>query len=246
MLTKPRETKLNQSFMKDFRLLFKKVGFAIENKELLKEAFTHRSVLNEQPQLVHNERLEFLGDAVLELITTEYLFKTYQEPEGVLTNYRSALVKRDTLAFVARRLDMGSYLILSRGEANSGGREKEYLLANTLESFIGAVYLEKGFKVVRDFIHQWILIELPAIIKSKAYLDAKSQFQELSQADRNITPHYEVISESGLDHNKTFTLGAFLEKEKVGQGVGGSKHEAQMKAAADALKNKDQWRAGRG
>lgn len=224
-----------------FQYLFKKLGFEIIDQKLLLEAFTHRSVLNEKPQMVHNERLEFLGDAVLELVTTEHLFRTYDEPEGVLTNYRSALVKRDTLAFVARRLEIGAYLVLSRGEANSGGREKEYLLANTLESLIGAIYLDKGFEVVRDFIHKWILVELPIIIKSKAYLDAKSQFQELAQAERSITPHYNVISETGLDHNKTFVLGAFLEDEQVGEGSGGSKHEAQMNAAAAALKNKGKW-----
>lgn len=227
--------------MKDFQSLYKKLGFEFENKVLLKEAFTHRSVLNEKPSLAHNERLEFLGDAVLELVTTEHLFRNYELPEGVLTNYRSALVKRDTLAFVAKRLEIGSYLILSRGEANSGGREKEYLLANTLEALIGAIYLEKGFEVVRGFIDKWILVELPAIIKSKAYVDAKSQFQELAQAECNITPHYEVISESGLDHDKTFVMGAFLGKNQVGKGMGGSKHEAQMNAAADALKNKGKW-----
>ena len=227
--------------MKNYASLCKKFGFEIENQNLLAEAFVHRSVLNEKPKLVHNERLEFLGDAVLELVTTEFLYKNYNEPEGVLTNYRSALVKRETLAFVARKLDLGTYLILSRGEANSGGREKDYLLANTLEAVIGAIYLSMGLKVADEFIKKWILVELPSIIKSKAYMDAKSQFQEVSQAEKGITPHYEVVSEAGLDHDKTFVLGAYLEKAKVGEGEGSSKHVAQMNAAQDALKNKSKW-----
>ncbi len=227
--------------MKNFAPLFKKFGFEIEDTKLMTEAFVHRSVLNERPKMVHNERMEFLGDAVLELITTEYLYRNYNQPEGVLTNYRSALVKRETLAFVARKLDLGSYLILSRGEANSGGREKDYLLANALEAVIGAIYLSKGFEVSRVFIEKWVLVELPSIIKSKAYMDAKSQFQEVSQAEKGTTPHYEVVSEAGLDHEKTFILGAFLGNKKVGEGEGSSKHVAQMNAARDALKNKGKW-----
>ena len=227
--------------MKSFNLLFEKIGFRIDDQRLLNEAFTHRSVLNERPNCVHNERLEFLGDAVLELITTEFLFHNYNLPEGVLTNYRSALVKRETLAIAARKLDLGSYLILSRGEENSGGRSKDYLLANTFESLIGAVYIDKGYTHAATFIKEALLVELPSIIKAQAHIDAKSSFQENAQADLGITPHYQVISESGLDHNKTFVLGAFLETKQVGTGSGSSKHAAQMKAAEDALKNRKKW-----
>ncbi len=227
--------------MKKFEPLFKKIGFRIEVEKVLIEAFTHRSVLNEKKGLKHNERLEFLGDAVLELATTDFLFHNYDLPEGTLTNYRSALVKRDTLARVSRDLELGKLLSLSRGEERSGGREKDYLLANTLEALIGAIYLTNGFEKAEKFIKKWILVELPAIIKSHAHVDPKSHFQELAQAEREITPHYEVLEEFGLDHDKTFVLGAFLDGEKVGEGKGGSKREAQMKAAEDALRNKDKW-----
>ena len=225
--------------MQNFKPLFVKLGFELTDQKLLMEAFTHRSVCNERPNAEHNERLEFLGDAVLELVTTEYLFQNYSDPEGVLTNYRSALVKKESLASVARKLKLGDLLFLSRGEASSGGRNKDYLLANTLEALIGAIYLHKGYPSSQDFIQEWILVQLPQIIAS--HIDAKSQFQEEAQADLEVTPHYEVISESGLDHDKTFVLGAFLGGKKVGEGRGRSKREAQMKAAENALENKGNW-----
>ncbi len=225
-----------------YKPLFSLIGFELDDPKLLKETFTHRSVLNERPNAIHNERLEFLGDAVLELATTEYLFEKYKLPEGVLTNYRSALVKRETLAQVAKKLELGKYLILSKGEENSGGREKEYLLANTVEALIGAIYLAGGMEQSRKFILDWILVKLDEIIKTKAYMDAKSRFQEEVQAEIGTTPHYEVVSEAGLDHDKTFIMGAFIDHKKVGEGEGGSKHAAQMKAAENALKNKKEWK----
>ena len=228
--------------MTKYQNLFKKINIEIQDAEILNQAFTHRSVLNETPNSQHNERIEFLGDAVLELATTEFLFKNYKEPEGILTNYRSALVKRETLATVAKELDLGTLLHLSKGEERSGGREKDYLLANTLEALIGAIYLTKGYTTAESFIKKWIISHLPEIIKSESHVDPKSNFQEIAQAQQGTTPHYKVISQSGKDHNKTFTLGAYLNKNKVGEGQGKSKREAESKAAEDAIKNKKNWK----
>lgn len=227
--------------MNDWDLLFKRLGFLIEDMDLLREAFTHKSAVNEKTKGDHNERLEFLGDAVLELVVTEYLFKTYADPEGVLTNYRSALVKGENLANVSRRLNLGEYIMLSKGEARSGGAEKEYLLANLLEAFIGCIYLDQGMERARSFIQQHILVDLKDILEKGSYIDAKSQFQEITQGELGITPHYEVLSEAGLDHEKTFVIGAFLEEKQVGTGEGRSKKEAQSSAATDALKKKKEW-----
>ena len=229
--------------MTNFEELFKRIGFSLSDHKLLSEAFTHRSAVNEQSKIeTHNERLEFLGDAVLELISTEFLYQKFPAaPEGELTNLRSALVKGDHLAQVARRLDLGNYLILSHGERKSGGSEKDYLLANVVEAFIGALYLEKGIEDTKTFIKNFILCDLETIIEQKAHIDAKSEFQELTQGELGITPHYEVLSESGLDHEKTFILAAFLDEKKVGEGKGGSKKEAQVNAAADALTHKNDW-----
>ena len=229
--------------MQNFEKLFQKLGLSLSDEKLLSEAFTHRSAVNEKSGMErHNERMEFLGDAVLELITTEFLYEKFPEaPEGELTNLRSALVKGDHLAEVARRLNLGEFLILSHGERKSGGAEKDYLLANVVESLIGAIYLEKGMKDTTTFIHTFILCDLEAIIADKAHIDAKSEFQELTQGTLGVTPHYEVVSEEGLDHEKTFVLAAFLGDKKVGEGNGGSKKEAQVNAAADALSHKKDW-----
>jgi len=229
--------------MKNFEDLFGKIGFGMKSQKLLLEAFTHRSAVNEHSDIAaHNERLEFLGDAVLELIATEFLYNKFPEkPEGELTNLRSALVKGDNLAEVARKLNLGEFLFLSHGEAKSGGAEKDYILANTVEAFIGAIYLDLGLEKAKEFIEKWILVDLEEIIKEGKHIDAKSEFQELAQDRMGITPHYEVVSESGPDHEKIFVLAAFLEDKKVGEGTGGSKKEAQVAAAADALVHKDLW-----
>lgn len=228
--------------METFETLFDRIGFRLKDEKLLKEAFTHRSAVNENSKIAqHNERLEFLGDAVLELITTEYLFQNFDSPEGELTNLRSALVRGDHLAEVARRLDLGSFLTLSRGEARSGGAQKDYLLANLVEAFIGAMYLNVGGEKTRQFIEQFVLCDLEEIMAERKHIDAKSEFQELTQGTIGITPHYEVVSESGPDHEKTFVLAAYLEGEKVGEGTGSSKKEAQLAAAADALARKEEW-----
>ncbi len=227
---------------KDFQKLFDQIGFELQDMNVLNEAFTHRSAVNEYSNVHrHNERLEFLGDAVLELIATDFLFRTFDKPEGDLTNYRSALVKGDHLAQVARRLGIGKLLVMSKGETKSGGAEKDYILANTVEAFIGAIYLEKGIAGSTDFIHRFILCDLEKILLEGEYIDSKSEFQELSQGSIGITPHYEVFSESGLDHDKTFVVDAYLNDKRVGRGTGRSKKEAQLFAAADALQKKNQW-----
>lgn len=223
--------------------LFQKIGFSLESEDLLKEAFTHRSAVNEYSGIRrHNERLEFLGDAVLELITTDFLFNMMpNRPEGELTNIRSALVRGEHLAHVARNLEMGQYLVLSKGEERSGGKEKDYLLANLVEAFIGAVYIEKGIVVVKDFIAEFILSDLDSILKARDYIDSKSEFQEFVQEKVGVTPYYQVQSESGLDHEKTFIINAFVGDLNVGEGIGKSKKEAQSKAAENALSNKKEW-----
>jgi len=226
----------------DFTPLFGRIGFQVEDQVLLKEAFTHRSVLNESSKdVVHNERLEFLGDAVLELVTTEFLFCTFEDPEGVLTNYRSALVKGEHLAQVSRKLCLGDYLLLSKGEARSGGAEKDYLLANLVEAFIGAIYLDKGMEAASGFIHEFVLCDLDEIMENRTHIDSKSEFQELAQARVGITPWYDVLEESGLDHEKWFKMAAFLDEKQVGEGEGRSKKEAQLSAAADALDKQKEW-----
>jgi len=230
--------------MEKFDKLFETIGFSFADKKLLQEAFTHRSAVNDQSKFdVHNERLEFLGDAVLELIVTEFLFYQFpKKPEGELTNLRAALVCGDHLEKVARDLNFGDLLILSRGEDKSGGREKGYLLANVVEAFIGAIFLHKGQNFAKKFIEQFICSDIDSILREKTYIDAKTAFQELSQSPEiAITPQYKVLSESGLDHDKTFTVGAFLDSKKVGEGSGHSKKEAQNSAAQDALENKTKW-----
>lgn len=223
----------------DYSVLLATIGQNVTQTARIHEAFTHRSA-NEPGD--HNERLEFLGDAVLELIATEFLFTQFpEEPEGVLTNYRSALVCGAHLAVVARRLDFGSYLIMSHGERKSGGADKDYLLANAVEAFIGALYLDNGIEGAKEFIHQHVLCDLDTIMATGAHIDPKSEFQEYTQGDLGITPHYEVLSESGLDHEKIFVVGAYLEDKKVGEGSGKSKKEAQVDAASDAMKNKKDW-----
>jgi len=228
----------------NFEPLFQKIGFSISDFDLLREAFTHRSAVNERSgRRTHNERLEFLGDAVLELVATEFLFRRFPElPEGDLTNLRSALVKGDHLAEVAVGLDLGEFLILSRGEERSGGRTKDYLLANTVESLIGAIYLNKNFDHARKFIEKFILKDLDKIVFERRHIDAKSEFQELAQSfDPPVTPIYRVLADSGKDHAKTFLVGAFLGSKKVGEGSGKSKKDAQIAAAADALERREEW-----
>src|SRR3990167_4844545 len=217
-----------------------KIGFKFKNKDLLLQALTHRSYINENPswRLEHNERLEFLGDAVLELVVTEYLYKNYPNPEGEMTNWRAALVNANMLSKISGEFDLNDYVLLSRGEAKDTGRARQYILANATEALIGAIYLDQGYEPCEQFIKRFILKELPMIIEKHLYRDAKSSFQEMAQDKVSITPTYEVLKEWGPDHARNFEVGVFLEKELIGTGQGPSKQEAQQMAAEDALAKK--------
>lgn len=226
---------------KNFSVLEKKLGINFKNKELLIQAFVHRSFLNEHHDFPvgHNERLEFLGDAVLELVVTEFLFQEYANPEGELTNWRAALVNAKTLAAIAYEIGMEPFLFLSHGEAKDAGtKAREYIMANTIEAFLGALYLDQGYTISSQFITRWILVKLPEILERGLYLDAKSRFQESSQELLGITPTYRVLHEEGPDHNKIFEVGVFLDKELVASGKGSSKQEAQTDAAEAAIRAK--------
>ncbi len=213
-------------------------GFAPKNLELYISAFTHRSYLNEHRgfELPHNERLEFLGDAVLELVATEHLYKTYEHPEGELTNFRSALVNYKMLSEIAKRMGLEEHLLMSRGEAKDTGRARQVILANTIEALIGALYLDLGYGPSQTFIEKEVLVELPTIISGQKYLDPKSQLQEMVQDKWGVTPTYKVISESGPDHDKVFVVASLQAHKEIGRGQGPSKQEAEVSAAEDALK----------
>ena len=217
-----------------------KIETKFKDRNILLQALTHRSYLNENPKWGqdHNERLEFLGDAVLELVVTEYLYKTYPNPEGEMTNWRAALVNAVMLARIATEFDLNDHILLSKGEARDTGRARQYILANAMESLIGAIYLDQGYDASKRFIDKFILKELPGIIKNELYRDSKSLFQEKAQEKVGITPTYEVLKEWGPDHSRNFEVGVFLEKDMVGVGDGPSKQEAQQLAASDALKKK--------
>lgn len=223
--------------------LSQKLGVKFNNPEIIKTAVTHRSYLNEHRsyKLEHNERLEFLGDAVLELVVTEYLYKNYKNPEGELTNWRAALVNGEMLAKISKNLGVEEFLLMSRGEAKDTGRARQYLLANAFEAIVGAIYLdqgENGYEAARKFISENVITELPEILEKKSYQDPKSRFQEESQDKVGVTPSYRVISESGPDHDKKFVVGVYLGDELVAKGEGQSKQEAQRKAAEKGLEVK--------
>ena len=227
--------------MSDFPELEKKLDTKFKNKDLLTQAFVHRSYLNENPNfhLSQNERLEFLGDAVLELVVTENLYNTYPDKaEGELTSWRAALVNAKMLSEVAKKLEFNDFLLLSRGEKKETGKSREYILANTMESFIGALYLDQGLKAAAKFIIKHILSELPRVLESNLYQDAKSHFQEIAQEKTGITPAYSVLKEWGPDHVKHFEIGVYLNKELIAQGQGSSKQEAEQDAATNGLEIK--------
>src|SRR3989338_9348419 len=225
---------------KDFTKLEEKIQIYFDNKDLLTQAFIHRSYLNENPNigLQHNERLEFLGDAVLELSVTEYLYNKYKNPEGELTSWRAALVNSKMLSRVAQELDFNNFILLSKGEAKDTGRARQYILANAMEALIGAMYLDRGYKITGQFIIENIVKELARVFEKKLFRDPKSTFQEQSQDKVGITPTYEVIEESGPDHDRRFVVGIYLGEELVAQGEGSSKQEAQEEAAQKALEVK--------
>jgi len=227
--------------MKDFSNLEKNLDIDFKNKKLLKQAFCHRSYLNENPKINfdNNERLEFLGDAILELIVTEYLYKNYKEQEGKLTNWRASLVNSNTLSKLAQELDFNDYILLSKGETKDTGKARQSILANACEAFLGALYLDQGFDVVKDFIEKYLIKKLPYIIENGLAQDAKSFFQEMSQKKVKITPEYKILEEHGPDHSKDFMVGVFLENELIANGSGSSKQEAEEQAAKNALKIKN-------
>jgi ribonuclease-3 len=218
---------------------FEKIGnLHFKNKKLLQQAFTHRSYINEHKRLKldHNERLEFLGDAVLELITTEYLYEKYpKETEGDLTAYRSALVNANTLSDISRKLGMEKYLLLSKGESKDTGRARQYILANTFEALIGALFLDQGYEAAKRFIAHNLFPLTEQIVEEKLWLDAKSHFQEKAQEKMGVTPTYKTMQESGPDHDKHFTVAVFLGERKIAEGTGRSKQEAEQSAARNAL-----------
>ena len=231
----------NSRIVKDFSHLEKKLGLRFKNKDLLIQAFCHRSYLNENPDfyLPHNERLEFLGDAVLELVITEELYQNYPEKsEGELTNWRAALVNAKMLGDLAKDLDFNDFLLLSRGEAKELGKARQYILANTFEALTGAIYLDQGYEVCQDFIKKNLIVKLPEIIEKGLFKDAKSRFQEEAQERVGITPAYKVLEEWGPDHAKHFIVGVFLDEELVAKGEGFSKQEAELEAAKNALEIK--------
>lgn len=217
-----------------------KIGINFKNQAILQQAMIHRSYLNEHPESSsgHNERLEFLGDAVLEIIVTEYLYLNYPNtPEGDLTNWRASLVNSKMLHIIAEELGVDDHLYLSKGEAKDKNKKsRHYILANAVEALIGAIYLDQGIEVSKKFVHQYIISKLPEILETKSYLDPKSLFQEESQEKKGITPRYEIMSESGPDHDKVFKVGLYLEEEFIASGEGSSKQEAQVAAAENGLK----------
>ncbi|MFA5211271.1 MAG: ribonuclease III [Patescibacteria group bacterium] len=223
---------------KNFADLEKKISVDFVNKNILVQSLIHRSFLNENKEfpLAHNERLEFLGDAVLELVVTEYLFENFLNPEGELTNWRAALVNGSMCANVAHDLEMEKYLFLSHGESKDANtKARDYILANALEALIGAIYIDQGMEKTGEFIHKNIITKLPEVLEQGLWMDAKSRFQEAAQEIIGITPTYKVISEEGPDHAKNFVIGVFLDKEKIAEGKGTSKQEAQTNAAENAL-----------
>lgn len=224
--------------------LQKKIGWKFSDENLIRQALVHRSYLNEHPdfKLGHNERLEFLGDAVLEIIVTEYLYLNFQETsEGDLTNWRASLVNAKMLYEIAVELGVEEHLYLSKGEARDKNKKsRQFILADAIEAIIGALYLDKGIEAAKDFVLKNVVSKLDDILKNQSYLDPKSHFQEKAQEEKGITPHYQIIDEIGPDHAKIFTVGLYLEEELITTGQGSSKQEAQVAAALAGLK-KMKW-----
>ncbi len=226
---------------KDFTTFEGKLGFSFHDQALLRQAFTHRSYINEHrgEALTHNERLEFLGDAVLELVSTHYLFETFpHKDEGELTSYRAALVNAVTCAEVAGELGMNDYLLLSRGEAKDNGRARQILLANAFEAVVGAIYIDQGYDAAKQFIAMSLLPKLTDILEKRLWQDAKSTLQEKAQEVEGSTPYYSVLKETGPDHDKHFLVGVYVKEILLAQGEGKSKQEAEQTAARRALEAK--------
>lgn len=243
MIKKKRQKARNKIYrnMKDWSSLEEILETKFKNLDFLRQSLVHRSYINEHPdfELPHNERLEFLGDAVLELIVTEYLYTNYPNPEGELTNWRASLVNAKMLSEVARDLKLEDFLYLSRGEAkDSQSKARQFILANALEAVIGAIYLDQGYEAAQIFIKRILLSKLDYIVEHRLFIDPKSRFQEIVQEKFTVTPVYQVLEETGPDHAKWFKVGVYLGDELVATGEGSSKQEAQVEAAENALKTK--------
>lgn len=222
------------------------LGYEFTRIELLVTALTHRSYVNEHRKSVseHNERLEFLGDAVLELVVTEYLFAKYDEPEGILTSWRAALVRTESIGEAGDKVGYAPLVRMSRGEKNGGERARQQILANAFEAVIGAIYLERGYDDAKAFIHQHIISKLDDILRTGSWRDPKSHLQEISQRVDGFTPVYRVLGESGPDHDKVFILGVFVGDRQMGKGIGPSKQHAQQSAARAAIARYQQREGG--
>jgi len=221
-----------------FEALEKTIGITFKNKDLLTESLTHRSYLNEYPRwhLPHNERMEYLGDAVLELLVSEELFKKFPtEPEGQLTVFRAALVNYQILAKVAEGIGIEKFILMSRGERKDTGKAREVILANAMEALIGAIYLDQGFAVIKQFVEKFVMSHLAEVLKTKSYKDAKSELQELVQEKMKTTPTYRVMEESGPAHKRIFKMGVYFGEKFIADGEGQSKQEAELEAAKNAL-----------
>ncbi|MEK7505793.1 MAG: ribonuclease III [Patescibacteria group bacterium] len=228
----------------DLTTFEKKIGVTFKNQGFLRTAFTHRSYVNEHKhsKVEHNERLEFLGDAILEFAVTEFLFEKYPKgTEGDLTSYRAALVNTVMLSDIAGKLGINDHLLLSKGEAKDTGRARQAILANALEALIGAIFLDQGYAIVRDFIADNLFHLSDKVVSDETWRDSKSYFQELAQEKTGKTPAYETLKEVGPDHDKSFTVGVYLGSDLAGKGEGRSKQEAEQAAAEDALTAKN-WR----
>jgi ribonuclease-3 len=226
---------------KDTEEFAKTLGVTFNDIAVLRTAFTHRSYVNEHrgEPIQHNERLEFLGDAVLELVVTRFLFEKYPDrTEGELTAFRAALVNTNTISAAATKLQMNDYLMLSRGESRDTGRARQYILANTFEAVIGALYLDQGYDVANDFIAKHIFPLSDEVVEKRLWQDGKSRFQEEAQEKVSVTPSYAILGETGPDHDKRFTVGVYLSDELVAKGEGRSKQEAEQMAAQNALEAK--------
>lgn len=224
--------------MADIKEFIEHIKIQFTNPDLLLQAFVHRSYLNENPKfrLSHNERLEFLGDAVLELAVTRFLYEKYPaKPEGELTSYRAALVNAKMLSDIAEKLNVSNYLLMSRGESKDTGRARQYLMANAMEAIIGAIYLDRGYDFADKFITEHIIVMLPEVIEKKLFRDPKSLFQEFAQEKIGITPSYQVLKEWGPDHDRCFVVGLYLKDELVAEGEGHSKQTAEVNAAENGL-----------
>ena len=215
------------------------LGLHFKNQTLLQQVFVHRSYLNEHRsfELQHNERLEFLGDAVLELVTTEYLYLRYENPEGELTNWRSALVRGEMLAKIANKLGINDFLLLSKGEQRSQGKARQLILANAFEALIGAIYLDLGYEETQRFLETQLLSKLEEVLSQRLHIDSKSDLQEKSQEQFGVTPTYTILSSSGPDHDRQFTVGAYIDAVLIAKGNGQSKQKAEQAAASAALEN---------